>query len=346
MARLTPRIVVVAFVALGLSACSSSPAVTLSSAPTNTATAAIVPSAVPTTVPSPTPAASTWPAAASLPKAGRILFVIERDGVLTQPAYIDSTGFHLIPITPEITFGGAIWAPQNTIIFDSERAGLRHLFRMGIDGSNVVQLTSGNTGQDSAALSPDGSTLAFGDVSPSLNRDIGIHLVKIDGSNVRDLTPGSGPGVDGEDGAAFSPDGKWIAFGRVVNPATGLAGLFIIRTDGTGLRRLTADALRAAEPHWSPDGKRILFISGASGVWILDVATGKTKQLSDPGDSGTFTDANWSPDGTQIVYRHFTPGTPATLELVIADADGSHPVNLWVGPIGFGPNRPDWQATN
>jgi len=340
------RILLVAGLSVGLAACTGSASTPSAAAPTESLPRSPALSIPPTAAPSPTPAATIWPAAASLPKAGRVLFVIERDGVLTQPAYIDSSGFHLIPITPEITFGGAIWAPGNTIIFDSERAGLRHLFRMGIDGSNIVQLTSGDTAQDSAALSPDGSTLAFGDVSPSQSRDIGIHLANIDGSNVRDLTAGSGPGVDGEDNPAFSPDGTWIAFGRVDNPAARLGGLFIIRPDGTGLRRLTPDALGGGEPRWSPDGKRILFISGASGVWILDVATGKTKQLSDPADPGLFTDANWSPDGTQKSPGYVTPGTPATLELVIANADGSHPVNLWVGPIGFGPNRPDWQATN
>ncbi len=305
--------------------------------------------ASPTTAPSPpavtapgTPTPPTWPAPASLPAAGRILFVIERDGVLTQPAYIDSTGFHLIPITPESTLGGAIWALQDTLIFDSERAGLRHLFRMGIDGSNVVQLTSGDTAQDSAALSPDGTTLAFGDVSPNEKRDIGIHLSNIDGSKVRDLTAGGGPGVDGEDDAAFSPDGRWIAFDRVVNPDAQLSGLFIIRPDGTGLRRLTADASGAGYPRWSRDGQRILFSSGTSAIWIVDVASGKSRQISDPTDAGLFTDANWSPDGSQIIYRHFTPGSPATIELVIANADGSHPVNLWVAPIGYGGNRPDW----
>ena len=262
--------------------------------------------------------------------------------MLVQPAYIDAAGFHVIPIAPDTTFGGAIWAPGDTIIFDSERSGLRHLFRMGIDGANIVQLTAGDTAQDSAALSPDASQIAFGDLSPSQRRDIGIHLANIDGSNIRDLTPGGGPGVDGEDDSAFSPDGRWIAFGRAVNPEAQQAALFIIRPDGTGLKRLTDDALDAGYPRWSPDGKQILFGSGTSGLWIVDVASGKTMQLSDPNDPGEFRDANWLPDGRQIIYRHFTPGTPASIELVMADADGSHQQLIWVAPLGFGVNRPEW----
>jgi Tol biopolymer transport system component len=288
-----------------------------------------------------TPSRTTWPAPASLPAAGRILFTIERDGE-SHLAYIDPAGFHLIPTANDNSFANAIWAPNDTIIFDSERAGPRHIFRMGVDGRKAVQLTSGDTAQDSAAVSPDGSLIAYGDVSSSENRDIGIHLSNIDGSKVRDLTPGGGPGVDGEDDAAFSPDGRWIAFQRVVNPDAHLAGLFIIRPDGTGLRRLTADTSGAGYARWSPDGQRILFSSGTSALWIVDVASGKSRQISDPTDPGLFTDANWSPDGRQIVYRHFTPGTPASIELVLANADGSHQSMLWVAPIGYGGNRPDW----
>jgi len=219
---------------------------------------------------------------------------------------------------------------------------VRHIFRMGIDGSNIVQLTSGPTAQDSAAVSPDGKTVAFGDVDPAQKRDIGIHLANTDGSHVRDLTPGGGPGVDGEDDAAFSPDGTWIAFERVVDPSVPTAGLFLIHPDGTGLRRLTGDASGAGYARWSPDGKRILYSDAASHLWVIGVARGKATQLSDPADPGLVNDANWSPDGTQIVYRHFTPGSPASIELVVANADGTDPKKLWVAPLNHGANRPDW----
>ena len=354
MSRPSPVVLASGALLICLVGCSSSPSTAApgaASAGSSGASVAASPAAsVGRATSSPTPGSTiapvtaALPAPVSLPSSGRILFTVERDGQATRIAYIDSAGIHLVPFGPDPTAGNAIWAPDNTIIFDSERAGPRHIFRMGFDGGNVVQLTSGDTAQDSAAVSPDGRSMAYGDLSAAEGRDIGIHLANIDGSKVRDLTPGAGNGVDGEDDAAFSPDGQWIAFERVVNPDAGQAALLMIHPDRSGLRRLTPDESGAGYARWSPDGKQVLFQSALSALWIVDVASGATHQISDPKDTGEFIDANWSPDGSHIVYRHFTPGSPATIELHIANADGSNATTLWVGPIGYGPNRPDWQA--
>jgi len=128
----------VAVVMLVLQACGSSQS-SRSTSPTLTASV-VSPSpalASPTAAPSTpavtatgTPAPTSWPAPASLPAAGRILFTIERDGE-SHASYIDPAGFHLIPTANDDSFANAIWAPNDTIIFDSERAGPRHAFRMG-----------------------------------------------------------------------------------------------------------------------------------------------------------------------------------------------------------------------
>jgi hypothetical protein len=308
-------------------------------------------SAAPTGASDPTPGATTWPAPASLPQGGRILFTIESDHE-SYPAFIDQTGLLLVPIATDSTFAHAVWAPGDSIVFDSERSGLRHLYRIGIDGRNVVQLTAGDTAEDTAAVSLDGSMIAFAQVSYAENRDLGIHIVNSDGSNARVLTPGGAPGAAGfDEEASFSPDGRSIAFVRVVDPDTDQAGVFVIGTDGTGLRRLTDDARGAGHPRWSPDGKRILFSrpsqtssASSTSLWTVDAAGGEPTPSTDPGDPGTSYEADWSPDGTQVVFHYFSPDLP-TIELRVVGADATHRATLWAAPPTFGPNLPDWGSS-
>lgn len=52
----------------------------------------------------------------------------------------------------------------------------------------------------------------------------------------------------------WSPDGQWIAFA-----APKMAGIGIVRPDGTGLRMLTTEAMSGYRFAWSPDSSRIVF---------------------------------------------------------------------------------------
>ena len=78
---------------------------------------------------------------------------------------------------------------------------------------------------------------------------------------------------------SWSPDGRWIAFTSTRGNAQQLAGAFIIRPDGTGLRQVIVDDLDAAHPVWSPDGKQLAFSARLSkapaprGIAIIDIAT-------------------------------------------------------------------------
>ena len=55
------------------------------------------------------------------------------------------------------------------------------------------------------------------------------------------------------EGAAFSPDGNSIAY------TTEKGELWLVRSDGTGARKLASVGSDAANPHWSPDGSVIGF---------------------------------------------------------------------------------------
>ena len=106
------------------------------------------------------------------------------------------------------------------------------------------------------------------------------------------------PGISGTD-LDFSRDGEWIAYVAIPQGT-----LWRCRTDGSECLELSDPSRQAALPRWSPDGKYLVFMSVEPGkAWktlIVPVVGGKVRQLRE-GDNSEV-DANWSPDGSQIVF--------------------------------------------
>ncbi len=268
---------------------------------------------------------------------GRILTAIESAAAGTIAlAYIDAGGLHVVPMAHDVTLAHPAWAPDGTIVFDSERAGGRHLFRIAMDGTGLTQVTkeTGSAEQD-ASFSPDGGRIAYGHYSCVEERDFGIQVAAADGSSPVALNkPFPLHSAAGEGDAAFSPDGKSVAFVRSVDDSHG--AVWVVPAAGGEARRLTSDDLGAAYPRWSPDGKQILF----SGRWsagvedhalrVVQAAGGEARRLFKHEATPWELEADWSPDGSQIVFTVYTPGWDHN-ELWIAAADGTHERALWVG---------------
>ncbi|AMY08549.1 translocation protein TolB [Luteitalea pratensis] len=147
-------------------------------------------------------------------------------------------------------------------MFTSERDGSYDIFRARPDGSELTRLVDDAAYDDQATLSPDGQTLAF--VS-SRSGQADVWLLDMATRNLRNLT--NNPGGDFR--PAWSPDGQWLAFtsdrdsrrprvsgGFVVQQMT---EIYLMRADGTGLRRLTQQEGVVGSPTWSPDGKQLVF---------------------------------------------------------------------------------------
>jgi Tol biopolymer transport system component len=124
-----------------------------------------------------------------------------------------------------------------------------------------------NQGESFAELSPDGKTLAFTRTGSPNER---VYLSTAAGAEARLLTnsPAAVP--------RWSPDGTHLAFAANRGYS---GGIFVIKRDGSGERRLTADG---GWPVWWPGGKQIAFLTlGPQGNQIRVVSFDGTTRLLD-----------------------------------------------------------------
>ncbi len=96
---------------------------------------------------------------------------------------------------------------------------------------------------------------------------------------------------------APSPDGSKLAF-MSYNRSGNNWEIWVINTDGSGMKRLTEDGAADGLPAWSPDGQSIAFVSNRGGVWAMWVMN------ADGSNQRKLFDMKGPPDG-KILYDEF-----------------------------------------
>lgn len=95
----------------------------------------------------------------------------------------------------------------------------------------------------------------------------------------------------------ISPDGKTIVFDM-------MGDIFTVPAAGGTATAITKGIAFDFHPRYSPDGKRLVFISdrsGADNVWYIDFEKKDTIQLTKEKNQ-EFVNAAWTPDGDYIIY--------------------------------------------
>lgn len=98
--------------------------------------------------------------------------------------------------------------------------------------------------------------------------------------------------------------------------------LYVVREDGTGLRRLTRNRAADFSPIWSPDGRQLLFVSRRDGddeLFVMDAAGQNVRQLTR--NRSMDLTPQWSPDGMWIALAS-DRGRPGEPEIWVMRADG------------------------
>jgi len=193
-----------------------------------------------------------------------------RDGVLTAPEYspdgemitftrwapnsgryqimtMESNGNNPNNI-PRIEGWDPTWSPDGRqILFASDRNGSTQLFVVREDGKGLHQVSNLPAMRGRSDWSQDGQYIVTYSGEP-WNRE--LYIMNADGSNARQLSPVGG----NSQGPSFSPDGNWVAFTAYFDHYGDDHGceIYIIRTDGTDLRRLTDNDYCDYQPRWGP----------------------------------------------------------------------------------------------
>ena len=177
-----------------------------------------------------------------------------------------------------------------------------------------------------------------------------IYVMDDDGKNQRNIT--NHP--DRDLAPAWSPDGTRIAFSsdRDGNVRKGdvwtTFEIYVMDADGKNQQNLTNHPDWDASPSWSPDGKRIAFMSDRDGnaeIYVMDADGGNQRNITNHPDRDA--SPSWSPDGKRIVFSSYRDGhfigefKDLTSEIYVMDVDGGNPQNLTNNPPAHD-GSPSW----
>ena len=167
---------------------------------------------------------------------------------------------------------------------------------MNADGSSLTQITNSPDEDTEPVWAPDGKRIAFASVRDG-NKE--IYVMNADGSNPRRLT--NDPATD------TLP--RWSVDNKILFTSNrgGESDIYVMDDDGRNVRRLTT--IGASRGAWSPDGKKVAFVSRSREIinqayWlqvcVVD-ADGSNLKMITRSPNSTFV-PRWSADGASIAF--------------------------------------------
>ena len=165
--------------------------------------------------------------------------------------------------------------------------------------------------------------------SASQNGNSNLYVMDDDGGNIKKITDNT----NSDWKPRWSPNGRRIAFARDTTPNDGSVKpyIYIMNTDGTSARQISAHIGYILDLAFSPDGTKLMFNTTLLGINIINLNAIDLDNI----ESNLLTRTHifhldWSPDGKQIVYVNDDHGV-IEKNLWIVDVNGENPIT-WTQP--------------
>ena len=169
------------------------------------------------------------------------------------------------------------WSPDGrTLVFVSSREGVQNLFRRPADGTGSVErITDAPNPQRPHAISPDGTWVVLGEISPETGMDLFRLSLENESSTAEVLVQ-----TEFEEwNADISPDGNWLAY---ESNASGQFDVLVrpFPDAERGLQQVSTGGGRM--PRWSPDGRELFYWAPEGGMMAVQVDVGSSLILGAP----------------------------------------------------------------
>jgi Tol biopolymer transport system component len=194
------------------------------------------------------------------------------------------------------------------------------------NGARPRALTDGRSRVGAPPWSPGGERVLFARTGGGQSS---LWVMSADGRSRRRLTRGHN-----DLQPSWSPDGRTIAFLRV-SRTNFQGGIWLMRPDGSGARRILRRLRNVTAPVWSPGGGRLL-ITDARALYSVRPDGGDRRRIvrlsADVRGARQDPQAAWSPDGRWVVFSQLRPTEARASDIWIVRSDGSGRRRLTTSP--------------
>ena len=231
------------------------------------------------------------------------------------------------------------WSPDGRWLVVSDKTSAEEPFSLFLlstetgEKRRVMSPPASVVGDCSPAFSPDGKQLAFVRVISAVVGE--VYLVSVNGGEPKRLTF-DGAGVSN---VAWTPNGREIVF---ASRHGGKSRLFRVPVEGGGAEWLVATGSEAHYPAFSRDGSRLAWRQNTSDEDIFRLALKSGSENAPPLSSLIISTAleispRYSPDGRRIAFVSNRSGSD---EIWVCDSDGENPIRLtsFYGPLAGSPS--------